>query len=38
MGNSTIETIGLLLILAAFVLAGWERPLAARAVGEVFRD
>ena len=38
MRKSSIETTGLLLILAAVVLAGGRSPLAAQAVGEVFRD
>ena len=38
MGNSVTDTIGPLLILAAVFLAGWRSPLAAQAVGEVFRD
>ena len=33
-----MKTIGLLLFLAAVVLAGPRSPLAAQAVGEVFRD
>ena len=38
MRKSTTKTIGLLLTLAAVVLAGGRSPLAAQAVGEVFRD
>ena len=38
MRKSTMRTIGLPLILASIALVGWIVPLAAQAVGQIFRD